>query len=85
MYVSYRAELTELMGKAGYDRLAELCEQRLLAQKAPRGPQVFLQRQDRHIDGSDRCQLFGAAIATCLVLELRAQPLQHRHHAERGE
>jgi hypothetical protein len=29
VYVSYRAELTELMGKAGYDRLAELCEQRL--------------------------------------------------------
>ncbi len=29
VYVSYRAELTELMGKAGYDRLVELCEQRL--------------------------------------------------------
>ncbi|MGY0060458.1 hypothetical protein ACWY4P_28605 [Streptomyces sp. LZ34] len=29
VYVSYRAELTELMGKAGYDRLAELCQQRL--------------------------------------------------------
>lgn len=29
VYVSYRAELTELMGKAGYDRLAELCEERL--------------------------------------------------------
>ncbi|MDX3228206.1 hypothetical protein PV419_21625 [Streptomyces sp. ME19-01-6] len=29
VYVSYRAELTELMGKEGYDRLAELCEQRL--------------------------------------------------------
>ncbi|MFJ4617242.1 hypothetical protein [Streptomyces sp. NPDC088812] len=32
VYISYRAELTELMGKAGYDRLAELCEQRLAAQ-----------------------------------------------------
>ncbi|MEY9487121.1 hypothetical protein RKD26_002915 [Streptomyces calvus] len=32
VYVSYRAELTELMGKAGYDRLVELCEQRLAAQ-----------------------------------------------------
>ena len=31
MYVSYRPELTELMGKAGYERLAELCEQRLAA------------------------------------------------------
>ncbi|MER7795536.1 hypothetical protein [Streptomyces sp. NPDC097640] len=29
VYASYRAELTELMGKEGYDRLAELCEQRL--------------------------------------------------------
>ncbi|MEU8828709.1 hypothetical protein [Streptomyces sp. NPDC048636] len=29
VYVSYRPELTELMGKAGYDRLAELCEARL--------------------------------------------------------
>jgi hypothetical protein len=29
VYVSYRAELTELMGPAGYARLAELCEQRL--------------------------------------------------------
>jgi hypothetical protein len=29
VYVSYRAELTELMGKAGYDRLVELCEERL--------------------------------------------------------
>ncbi|WP_254879056.1 hypothetical protein [Streptomyces sp. NA04227] len=29
VYVSYRPELVELMGKAGYDRLAELCEQRL--------------------------------------------------------
>ncbi|WP_399476890.1 hypothetical protein [Streptomyces sp. TRM68367] len=32
VYVSYRAELTELMGKAGYDRLAELCEERLNSQ-----------------------------------------------------
>ncbi|MFD7132069.1 hypothetical protein [Streptomyces sp. NPDC059894] len=31
VYVSYRAELTELMGKAGYDRLVELCEERLAA------------------------------------------------------
>lgn len=31
VYLSYRPELTELMGKAGYDRLAELCEQRLAA------------------------------------------------------
>jgi hypothetical protein len=31
VYLSYRAELTELMGKAGYDRLVELCEQRLAA------------------------------------------------------
>ncbi|WP_438948047.1 hypothetical protein, partial [Streptomyces alkaliterrae] len=29
VYVSYKAELTELMGKAGYDRLVELCEERL--------------------------------------------------------
>jgi hypothetical protein len=29
VYVSYRAELIELMGKAGYDRLAELCRDRL--------------------------------------------------------
>ncbi|WP_170837785.1 hypothetical protein [Streptomyces sp. TP-A0874] len=29
VYVSYRAELTELMGKAAYDRLVELCEARL--------------------------------------------------------
>lgn len=29
VYVSYRPELIELMGKAGYDRLVELCEQRL--------------------------------------------------------
>ena len=32
VYVSYRAELTELMGKAGYDRLVELCEERLASQ-----------------------------------------------------
>jgi len=32
VYVSYRAELTELMGKAGYHRLVELCEQRLASQ-----------------------------------------------------
>ncbi|MDK1472368.1 hypothetical protein QNO07_02825 [Streptomyces sp. 549] len=32
VYVSYRAELLELMGKAGYDRLVELCEQRLASQ-----------------------------------------------------
>nr|WP_240658074.1 hypothetical protein [Streptomyces populi] len=29
VYVSYRPELIELMGKAGYDRLAQLCEERL--------------------------------------------------------
>lgn len=29
MYVSYRPELTELMGKEAYDQLVELCEQRL--------------------------------------------------------
>ena len=29
--MSYRPELTELMGKAGYDRLVELCEARLAA------------------------------------------------------
>ncbi|GHJ34722.1 hypothetical protein [Streptomyces sp. TS71-3] len=29
VYVSYRAELIELMGKAGYDRLVDLCEERL--------------------------------------------------------
>ncbi|MFF3767087.1 hypothetical protein ACFYYR_23765 [Streptomyces sp. NPDC001922] len=32
VYVSYRPELTELMGKGAYDRLVELCEQRLAAQ-----------------------------------------------------
>lgn len=32
VYVSYRPELTELMGKEGYDRLVELCEQRLASQ-----------------------------------------------------
>ncbi len=31
VYVSYKPELTELMGAAGYERLAELCEQRLAA------------------------------------------------------
>ncbi|MEU1947423.1 hypothetical protein ABZ554_34530 [Streptomyces sp. NPDC020125] len=31
VFRSYRPELTELMGKAGYDRLVELCEQRLAA------------------------------------------------------
>ncbi|KAF4407443.1 MULTISPECIES: hypothetical protein [Streptomyces] len=29
VYVSYRAELTELMGKGAYERLVELCEARL--------------------------------------------------------
>ncbi|MBC2875642.1 MULTISPECIES: hypothetical protein [Streptomyces] len=29
VYVSYRAELTELMGKKGYARLVELCEERM--------------------------------------------------------
>ncbi|MGH3313046.1 MAG: hypothetical protein ACRDP3_21085 [Streptomyces sp.] len=29
VYESYRPELTELMGEAGYERLAELCDQRL--------------------------------------------------------
>ncbi|WP_236592577.1 hypothetical protein [Streptomyces sp. NHF165] len=32
VYVSYRPELTELMGEAGYARLAELCEERLSSQ-----------------------------------------------------
>ncbi len=32
VYESYRAELTELMGKPGYDRLAELCAERLAGQ-----------------------------------------------------
>jgi len=31
VYVSYRPELTELMGPAGYERLARLCEERLAA------------------------------------------------------
>ncbi|HWM39018.1 MAG TPA: hypothetical protein VNS49_18080 [Streptomyces sp.] len=31
VYESYRPELTELMGEAGYERLAELCDQRLAA------------------------------------------------------
>ncbi|OEU95465.1 hypothetical protein DB35_05410 [Streptomyces abyssalis] len=31
VYLSYRPELTELMGEAGYEILAELCEQRLHA------------------------------------------------------
>ncbi|MDT0341704.1 hypothetical protein [Streptomyces litchfieldiae] len=31
LYVTYRAELTELMGKAGYEQLAALCGQRLAA------------------------------------------------------
>ncbi|WP_338018096.1 hypothetical protein [Streptomyces taklimakanensis] len=47
VYVSYRPELTELMGPAGYERLAELCEERLAAglpmvaphpADGPRGP-----------------------------------------------
>ncbi|MEU1020194.1 MULTISPECIES: hypothetical protein [unclassified Streptomyces] len=32
VYVSYRPELIELMGKEGYDRLVELCEERLRSQ-----------------------------------------------------
>jgi hypothetical protein len=32
LYVTYRPELTELMGREGYDVLAELCERRLAAQ-----------------------------------------------------
>jgi hypothetical protein len=32
VYLSYRPELTELMGKKAYERLAELCEQRLASQ-----------------------------------------------------
>nr|WP_229926116.1 hypothetical protein [Streptomyces longispororuber] len=32
VYVSYRPELIELMGKEGYDRLVELCEARLASQ-----------------------------------------------------
>ncbi|MEE1942616.1 hypothetical protein V1L54_24965 [Streptomyces sp. TRM 70361] len=35
VYVSYRPELTELMGPAGYERLVELCEERLAAQAPP--------------------------------------------------
>ena len=31
VYVSYKPELTELMGKKGYAKLAELCEERLAA------------------------------------------------------
>ncbi|MFJ8826310.1 hypothetical protein ACIREE_31645 [Streptomyces sp. NPDC102467] len=31
VYVSYRPELTELMGKDGYDKLVEFCEERLSA------------------------------------------------------
>ncbi|WP_425472753.1 hypothetical protein [Streptomyces sedi] len=34
LYVGYRAELVELMGKDGYDQLVELCEARLAAQRA---------------------------------------------------
>jgi hypothetical protein len=32
VYVTYRPELTEMMGKEAYDVLAELCEARLAAQ-----------------------------------------------------
>ncbi|WP_425427029.1 hypothetical protein [Streptomyces sulphureus] len=32
VYVSYKPELTELMGEAGYAKLVELCEQRLASQ-----------------------------------------------------
>jgi hypothetical protein len=32
LYLTYRPELTELMGTAGYERLAALCEQRLAVQ-----------------------------------------------------
>lgn len=31
MYVSYRPELTEMMGEKAYERLVELCEERLSA------------------------------------------------------
>ncbi|MGK5532602.1 hypothetical protein [Streptomyces sp. URMC 129] len=34
LYVTYRPELIELMGKEGYDRLADLCEQRLAVRTA---------------------------------------------------
>ena len=37
VYVSYRPELIELMGKAGYDRLVELCEERLAVAAAAAG------------------------------------------------
>ncbi|MFE6691404.1 hypothetical protein ACFVFQ_33655 [Streptomyces sp. NPDC057743] len=37
VYVTYRPELTELMGEAGYAKLAELCEQRL-ASELPMAP-----------------------------------------------
>ncbi|MFD5780652.1 hypothetical protein ACFVWX_00065 [Streptomyces sp. NPDC058220] len=32
VYKTYRPELTELMGKEGYDRLVELCEQRMASE-----------------------------------------------------
>ena len=38
LYRSYRAELTELMGEAGYARLVELCEQRLAGPQPPLAP-----------------------------------------------
>lgn len=34
LYLTYRPELVEMMGKAGYEALAELCEQRLAARAA---------------------------------------------------
>nr|WP_254666994.1 hypothetical protein [Streptomyces sp. WMMB 714] len=37
VYESYRPELTELMGEQGYERLAELCEQRIATAAAPSG------------------------------------------------
>ena len=36
--MSYRPELTELMGEAGYERLVELCEERLASQLLPMAP-----------------------------------------------
>ncbi|GGO54940.1 hypothetical protein GCM10012287_45020 [Streptomyces daqingensis] len=37
VYESYKPELTELMGEQGYERLAELCEQRIATAAAPSG------------------------------------------------
>ncbi|MFC4495225.1 hypothetical protein ACFPA8_13895 [Streptomyces ovatisporus] len=41
VYESYRPELTELMGESGYERLAELCAQRLATAAAAATPSGF--------------------------------------------